>query len=104
MKELASNLHLSVSLESEPNGEYVLIRLEDPLAMTEIECRYEINQTTLPNRFYHVREALVIAMRRLIAQAVKEGMIKITLSPSSPGALMKLNSYASAKKPTGVEE
>jgi hypothetical protein len=104
---LAKNLRLSIWLASAGTGgaECVYVKLEDPLAMTQTQVEYEVNQPKVPNRLYHVQEALVIAMRRLISQAMAEGLISqsLMISPSSPGALTKLKAQLRPPKPPGVE-
>jgi hypothetical protein len=104
---LAKNLRLSIWLASAGTGgaECVYVKLEDPLAMTQTQVQYELNRLKVPNRLYHVKEALVIAMRRLISQAMAEGLLSMSLMilPSSPGALTKLNIQSRPFKPVGVE-
>lgn len=46
-----------------------------------LELNYPVSTNTL-NRRYHIREALVIGMRLLIAQAVQTGLIDLSSLPS----------------------
>ena len=83
MSSLARNLRLTIEKEESlgPNqGEQLKITLSDPLAMREVQICYEIGSGT-PNRTYHTREALVIAMRRLVSKAIEEKMIRTSGSP-----------------------
>lgn len=102
---VCKNLNLSIRLEPDfrAGGERIRIRLEDPLAMLQTECLYEVNQTTLPNRSYHLREAITIAMRRLVSQAITESLITVTRSPNSPGVSMSANAPAPLTAPRGIE-
>jgi hypothetical protein len=100
---LAKNLQLSIWLENNGAGEeFIRLELADPLAMLQTEYRYELNVTTLPNQVYHLREAIIIAMRRLMAQAILGGLIKVTQLSRDPGALTKLNIPSRLGKPPGV--
>jgi hypothetical protein len=71
------------------DGKYLRVHLEDPLQMTEAEVSHEMNVTTLASRAYHVKEAMVIAVRQVIAQGWELGMFKVDLTklpvPPSPG-------------------
>lgn len=81
--DLCKDLKLSITKESSKfNGaELVRIKLSDELNMTELEVCQEINVTTIPSRRYHIREAVVIALRRVVSNAFAESMIS-----DSPGA------------------
>ena len=57
----------------------VRIKLSDDLNMTEVQVSQEINITEPPSRKYHLREAVVIALRRLVADAFREGLINDSL-------------------------
>jgi hypothetical protein len=101
---LAKNLQLSIWLENNGTGEeFIRIELEDPLAMLQTEYRYELNVTTLPNQVYHLREAIIIAMRRLMAQAISQGLIQVNYLSRAPGVLTKLKTQRRLAKPPGVE-
>lgn len=80
MTELAQDLKLSIWRD----GDQIRIKLVDELQMLETEVCHQINVTTLPSRQYHIREAAVIAMRRLISEAFKSGMISGDLGSSMP--------------------
>jgi hypothetical protein len=84
---LANNLKLSIDLEKQVSGEqWIKITLIDELAMNQAGVDYPLDQLSQ----YHVREAITIAMRRLVSQAVSMGMISDcpgdlpTLTISSP--------------------
>jgi hypothetical protein len=81
MNELCQNLLLSIWRDDDQ----IRITLVDELAMLELETCYEINKIKEPHRSqgYFVREAVVIAMRRLVSQAFQEGLIS-----DSPGSSM----------------
>lgn len=57
----------------------VRIKLCDELQMMEVEVCQEINVTKPPSSRYHVREAVVIALRRLVSDAFKQGLISDSL-------------------------
>ena len=60
----------------------VRIKLVDELNMSEVEVCQEINQTnkhTAKSAHYFVREAVVIAMRRLVSDAFADGLISDSL-------------------------
>jgi len=57
----------------------LVIELQDPRNLQQAQVWYEIGNATTRRR-YHIREAMVIAMRRLIDQAIREGLIS-----DSPG-------------------
>jgi hypothetical protein len=76
--------NLKLSIRQEPGA--VILKLEEPLAMREIEINYQVGQSTVLSRSYHIREAMVIGMRRLISEALEHGMLSISLS-GSLGAL-----------------
>jgi hypothetical protein len=72
---LAQDLKLSVELISEGEDQWVSIKLMDDLNLAEVQTDYLLTPFSTNDRRYHFREALVIAMRRLVGQAVVEGMI-----------------------------
>jgi hypothetical protein len=80
--EICSKLELSIWHD----GSYVRVRLEDPLELTEAEVSVELDSTTLASRAYHVREAIVIGVRQLVAQAFEVGMmnVDVTKLPYAP--------------------
>ena len=84
MATLCRNLRLSIELEDIPgtNSEQVVVTLENGLLMKEVQTCYPVNNVTL-NRLYHRKEAMVIAVRRLIDLAVKEDLISISRGVST---------------------
>jgi len=101
---LAQNLQLSIWLENNEDGEeFIRIELADPLAMLQTECCYELNVTTLPNQVYHLREAIIIAMRRLMAQAISQGLIQVTHLSRVPGVLTKSKPQLHLEEAPGAE-
>lgn len=80
-KLLCKNLSLSIWLEAAPEWELIKIRLVDKLAMKKVEVTAEPGMNT-PNRAYHRKEAITIAMRRLVDQAVTDGLISVSLGTS----------------------
>jgi hypothetical protein len=79
---------LRLSIRQEPGA--VWLKLEEPLAMREVEVKCEVNESTVLSRSYHVREAVVIGMRRLMFAALDAGLLEISLS-GSLGALSTSN-------------
>lgn len=75
--------NLKLSIRQQPGR--VILKLDDPLAMRELEISCEVNQSTVLSRAYHLREAIVIGMRRLMAEALDKEMIRISLSGSLGG-------------------
>jgi hypothetical protein len=47
--------------------------------MREVEVKCEVNESTISSRQYHVRESVVLGARRLLAEALDQGMIQISL-------------------------
>jgi hypothetical protein len=84
--DVCKNLKLSIRQQSRR----VVLKLEDPLAMREVEVECEVNESTVLSRTYHIREAIVIGMRRLMFAALEGGLVKISLS-GSLGALTTSN-------------
>lgn len=80
MSELCKDLTLTIHKEPDPdgNGERVRIQLANPLEMMEIEECYPITaitkKTSQSNRYY-IKEAVVIALRRLVSEAFRQDMI-----------------------------
>ena len=54
--------------------------------MREVEVCCEVNESTVLSRTYHIRESIVIGMRRLMFAALEGGLVQISLS-GSLGAL-----------------
>lgn len=91
---LCQKLKLSIEKLSDPMGdEQVKITLEDSLNLTRVDICYPINVTTPQSHRYHIKEAIVLAMRQVVDQAVAEGMINLKLKTVSsfPGARTTLN-------------
>ena len=72
--------NLKLTVRQEPGA--VWLKLEDPLAMREVEVKCEVNESTVLSRTYHIREAIVIGMRRLMFAALDAGLLQISLSGS----------------------
>jgi hypothetical protein len=97
---LCKNLQFSVRLLVNTMGEEeVEITLEDKLQLRETSLCYPVNATK-SSRAYHRREAITIAMRQLIAQAVEDRMINLTPS-ERPGVSTTLNISLEQEFPTG---
>jgi hypothetical protein len=79
MSELCRDLQLSIYRDDSQ----VRIVLVDELSMSEVTVCYEISRNEKPNRSqqYYVREAVVIAMRRVVSEAFSQGLISF----DSPG-------------------
>jgi hypothetical protein len=75
--------NLKLSIRQEPGA--VWLKLTEPLAMREVEVKCEVNESTILSRTYHIREAVVIGMRRLISAALDGGLLQISLSGSLGG-------------------
>ena len=69
---LCRNLKLSVERLNETSQ--ISVCLRDDVSLQETKLCYDVGDNTT-NRRYHLREAMVIAMRRLISQAVDAGLI-----------------------------
>jgi hypothetical protein len=76
---LCTDLSLSISLD----GQEITIRLRDDMTLNETRLCYPLTQTAISR--YRIQEGLVIAMRRLISQAVQAGLISD--SPGTPATL-----------------
>jgi hypothetical protein len=71
---LCRNLRLSIERLDESCE--VRLDLRNDISLEEVSLCYEINQKPDgSNRRYHLREAMVIAMRRLVDQAIEAGLI-----------------------------
>jgi hypothetical protein len=66
------------------------LKLVEALAMREVEVKCEVGESTVLSRPYHVREAIIIGMRRLMFAALDAGLVKISVS-GSLGALSTSN-------------
>jgi hypothetical protein len=83
--------NLRLSIRQEPG--LVWLKLAEPLTMREVEVKCEVGESTELSRTYHVREAIVIGMRRLMFGALDGGLVRISVS-SSLGALSTSNKKA----------
>lgn len=74
MKVLAQDLLLNIVLDDKNQ---LRLSLRDELTLSEAWIAYQVNQPTLRggSRQYQLREAMVIAVRRLLSEAVKQGLI-----------------------------
>ena len=80
--QLAKDLKLTINLENNLEDEWLQLKLEDNLNFTEIEISYLLTPYNTLNRQYHVKEGIVIAMRRLVSEAVLQGLISEPLGVS----------------------
>lgn len=99
---LAISLNLSIDLHVEGDKQWLHLKLEDELNLTEVEVNYPVLCTTLDRR-YHLRESTVIGIRRLLQAAFEKELIS-----DHPGELMGLWSPPSpalpAPTPTLLED
>ena len=82
MTELCKELKLTIFKEDDPDDksqERVRVRLYDEMNMQEVELCEQINQTTHQSRRYHVMEAVVIVLRKVVSEAFREGLISDAL-------------------------
>ena len=78
-KLLCKNLSMSIWFEQIPDGEDLIkIRLVDKVALKKVEKTVEITVEPSKRTAYHIQEAIVIALRRLVSDAVKEGLISVS--------------------------
>jgi hypothetical protein len=85
---LCKNLKLTIRLEPD---EQLRLSLSNPMSMNEVELLYPVRPDDLKKpgfqerRRYHLGEALVIAVRQLLSQGVKEGLITLpSIPPGTP--------------------
>jgi len=69
---LCRNLKLTIELKKE--GRQIRFTLRDDLSLQEVELWTELGDNTLDRR-YHIREGIIIAMRRVIAKAIESHLI-----------------------------
>ena len=69
---LCKNLKLTITQDAA--GTLIHVRLRNDLSLEEVEVTYEINPDPKERR-YHLREAIVIAMRRVAGAAIVKGLI-----------------------------
>jgi hypothetical protein len=81
---LCTDLSLSISLD----GEEITITLRDDMTLNETRLCHPLTHSAISR--YRIQEGLVIAMRRLISQAVQAGLISD--SPGTPAPLSKSTS------------
>jgi hypothetical protein len=67
---LCRNLKLTIELKENQ----IRFALRDDLSLREVELWTEVGANTLDRR-YHIREGIIIAMRRLIAKAIESHLI-----------------------------
>ena len=98
---LCKNLKLTIALE--PNGtgdEMIHVTLTEPLSMLRGEVLYLVNRSTPASRRYHIQEAAVIAVRRLLSEAFRLGMINLKAIPGAyHGVSTSLNNSSGADEP-----
>jgi hypothetical protein len=84
MSELCNGLSLSIYREADPGEsgkEQIRILLSNELEMSELSVCYQINQSEKPHQSHHyyIKEAVVIALRRVVSQAFDQGLITDSL-------------------------
>src|SRR5215475_7192533 len=79
--KLASGLKLSIDLHVTAEDQWIEVKLEDELNMTDVTILYPVRCYTT-DRSYHLKESMVIGVRRVVAEAVDRGLIS-----DSPGKL-----------------
>ena len=82
MPELCTNLQLSIWREDDPDEkdrERIRVRLVNELEMTEVEVTEQINITNHQSRRYHIKEAVIIVLRKVVSEAYRMGMIADSL-------------------------
>jgi hypothetical protein len=84
---------LKLTIRRVNNDAQVQLFLRDDLNLKEIEllCDINLSEVNQSQRRYHLREAIIIGMRRLVAKAIMEGLIsdypgESTTSSSATGA------------------
>jgi hypothetical protein len=94
---LCENLKLTISKDRhliEPNTDEITVTLTDDLTLAEVKVCYPINNVGeghLDSWKYHVREALIISVRRVLSEAWAQGMIQYGSFSNFPGASTMLN-------------
>ena len=82
MTELCKDLSLSIYKEADPQEkgqERVRVRINNPLEMMEVIVCQQINVSTHQSRRYHIKEAVVIVLRKAVSEAFNQGMISDSL-------------------------
>jgi hypothetical protein len=65
---------LKLTIQLKEDGHKIGFALRDDLSLREVELWAEVGDNTLDRR-YHIREAIIIAMRRVIAKAIESHLI-----------------------------
>jgi hypothetical protein len=91
---LATGLRLTIDLEIKAERQWLNLTLEDDLNLSEAKVIYPILCNTL-DRSYHLRESLVIGMRRLMQEALDQKLIS-----DYPGELMTSTHTQESVDPT----
>jgi hypothetical protein len=86
---LCRDLALTIIMQVDPDRIQLVLR--DDLSLSETQLCYPVSNATHQRR-YHLREAMVLAVRQLIHQAVTEGLISD--SPGGPTSSSKAPSPA----------
>jgi hypothetical protein len=71
---LASNLRLSIDLNVQGDDQWIEVKLEDDLSLSEAKITYPVRCYTT-DRSYHLIESLVISMRKVIHAGLDKGLI-----------------------------
>jgi len=79
MNWLSQNLSLSIAIEEDP--ECILLYLGKESSHGMVAHRQEVGTNTI-NRAFHRREAIVIGMRQLVAKAIDQNLISVSLGAS----------------------
>jgi cyanate lyase len=80
--DLCKDLSLSIVKEDDPKEsgrERITVRLTSPLEMLSVEESQQIHVTTLQSRRYHIMEATILVLRRVVSEAFRQGMISDSL-------------------------
>lgn len=91
---LCKDLKLTIQKEPVPhesNQEQIRACLRDELTLNEVYVIYPINETTVLSRKYHLREAVILSVRRVVADAFKEGLISEGTTSNFPGVSINLS-------------
>lgn len=91
---LCKDLKLTIQKEPLPhefNREQIRACLRDELTLNEVYVCYPINETSVLSRKYHLREAVILSVRRVLGEAFKEGLISEGTTSNSPGVSISLS-------------
>jgi hypothetical protein len=78
MTTLCQDLSLTIIKEDDPKEkgrERIRVVLSNPLEMQLVEESQQIHVTTLQSRRYHILEASILVLRRVVSEAFRQGMI-----------------------------